>query len=189
MARSSGSTFRIKQQRSGSVLYSGPGSVSGVSSTRLRPYRLAKRRLNSYVSRKWNRVSRKITGTERSIRLSRCARTMPPPPKLTVRATLRGKVSTAQARVAAGSAPDSAAARSRTSSSLSIGCGPQVTQLHQAVDHPSRARGHVFTLGVDHQLRRERLLVRIRHARELGDLPRQGPGVQALGVAANALVE
>src|SRR2546425_5263376 len=58
MARSSGSTLRMKQQRSGSVLYRGPGSVRGLSSTILRPYRVANRSLNSYVSAKWKPVSR-----------------------------------------------------------------------------------------------------------------------------------
>src|SRR2546430_2548666 len=53
MARSSGSTLRMKQQRSGSVLYRGPGSVRGLSSTRLRPYRLANPPLNAYVSAQW----------------------------------------------------------------------------------------------------------------------------------------
>src|SRR2546430_10595365 len=147
------------------------------------------RRLISYVSRKWNRVSRKMTGTERSIRLMRCARTTPPPPKLTVRATLRGNVSTAHASVAAGSAPESAAARSLTSTGLSIGSAAQVAQLDQAIDHPDRTRAHVVTLRVDHQLRRERLLVGVRNARELGDLAGQRAGVQALGVAAHALLE
>src|SRR5438477_2262353 len=119
----------------------------------------------------------------------RCARTTPPPPKLTVRATLRGNVSTAHASVAAGSAPESAAARSLTSTGLSIGSAAQVAQLEQAIDHPDRARGHVVTLRVDHQLRRERLLVGVRNAGELGDLARQRAGVQALGVAAHTLLE
>src|SRR2546429_4724024 len=119
----------------------------------------------------------------------RCARTTPPPPKLTVRATLRGNVSTAHASVAAGSAPESAAARSLTSTGLSIGSAVQVAQLDQAIDHPDRTRAHVVTLRVDHQLRRERLLVGVRNARELGDLAGQRAGVQALGVAAHALLE
>src|SRR5205823_2665218 len=100
-------------------------------------------------------------------------------------ATLRGNVSTAHASVAAGSAPESAAARSLTSTGLSIGSAAQVAQLEQAIDHPDRARGHVVTLRVDHQLRRERLLVGVRNAGELGDLARQRAGVQALGVAAH----
>src|SRR5437868_3733450 len=119
----------------------------------------------------------------------RCARTTPPPPKLTVRATLPGKVSTAQASVAAGSAPESSAARSRTWTGLSIRWAPQVAQLDQAIDHPGGARGDVFTLRVDHQLRRERLLVGIRDARELGDLAGQRAGVQSLGVSAHARLE
>src|SRR5437667_44015 len=135
MARSSGSTLRMKQQRSGSVLYRGPGSVTGLSSTRLRPYRVANRSLNSYVSAKWNPVSRKSTGTVRSMRLSRCASTTPPPPKLTVRAVFPGNASTAHKRIVSGSACFRARARSRTCAVLSIARTPQVAELEQTVDH------------------------------------------------------
>src|SRR5947209_7240080 len=189
MARSSGSTFRMKQQRSGSVLYRGPGSVRGLSSTILRPYRVANRSLNSYVSAKWKPVSRKITGTVRSMRLSRCASTTPPPPKLTVRAVFPGKVSTAHARVVSGSAPLRATARSRTCAALSIARAPEVAELEEAIDHAGGAVGDLLALRVDHELRGHRLLVGVRHAGELGDLAGQRPAVQPLGVAADALVE
>src|SRR5205809_232713 len=189
MARSSGSTLRMKQQRSGSVVYRGPGSVRGLSSTRLRPYRLANPSLNAYVSAKWKPVSRKITGTVRSMRLSRCASTTPPPPKLTVRAVFPGKVSTAHARVVSGSAPLRAMARSRTCAALSIARAPEVAELEDAVDHAGGAVGDLLALGVDHELRGHRLLVGIRHAGELRNLPGQRPTIQPLGVAADALVE
>src|SRR5437867_10207412 len=189
MARSRGSTLRMKQHRSGSVWYSGPGSVRGLSSTRLRPYRLANCSLNAYVSAKWKPVSRKITGTVRSMRLSRCASTTPPPPKLTVRAVFSGKVSTAHARVVSGSAPLRATARSRTCAPLSIARAPEVAELEEAIDHAGGAVGDLLALRVDHELRRQRLLVGIRHAGELEDLPGQRPAVQPLGVAADALVE
>src|SRR5205809_565755 len=189
MARSSGSTLRMKQQRSGSVVYRGPGSVRGLSSTRLRPYRLANPSLNAYVSAKWKPVSRKITGTVRSMRLSRCASTTPPPPKLTVRAVFPGKVSTAHARVGSGSAPLRATARSRTCAALSIARAPEVAELEEAIDHAGGAVDDLLALRVDHELRGQRLLVGIRHAGELGDLAGQRPAVQPLGIAADALVE
>src|SRR5436190_1278218 len=189
MARSSGSTLRMKQQRSGSVLWSGPGSVRGLSSTRLRPYRLANRSLNAYVSAKWNPVSRKSTGTVRSMRLSRCASTTPPPPKLTVRAVFPGNASTAHKRIVSGSARFRARARSRTCAALSIARTPQVAELEQTVDHAGGALGDLLALRVDRELRGQRLLVRIRHTGELGKLPGQRAGVQPFRVASDALVE
>src|SRR5260370_37333139 len=123
------------------------------------------------------------------MRLIRCARTTPPPPKLTVSAVFPGKVSTAHASVVAGSAPESAAARSRTWAALNIRPTPQVAQLDESIEHPGGARGHVLALGVDHEFRRERLLVRVRDAGELGHLPGQRPAIQPFGVAANAFVE
>src|SRR5213596_3439702 len=179
----------MKQQRSGSVLYSGPGSVRGLSSTRLRPYRLANRSLNAYVSGKWKAVSRKSTGTVRSMRLSRCASTTPPPPKLTVRAALPGNASTAQVSVVSGSAPLRARARSRTCAALSIARAPEVAELDEAVDHAGGAVGDLLALGVDHELWAHRLLVGIRHAGELRNLPGERPTIQPFGVASDALVE
>src|SRR5947208_3081187 len=189
MARSSGSTLRMKQQRSGSVLYRGPGSVRGLSSTRLRPYRLANPSLNAYVSAKWKPVSRKITGTVRSMRLSRCASTTPPPPKLTVRAARPGNVSTAHRRIVSGSAPLKATACSRARAALSIARAPKVAQLEEAIDHTGGTLTDRLALRVDHELRGQGLFVWIRHTGELGDLLGQGAGVQPLGVAADALIE
>src|SRR5256885_4001327 len=179
----------MKQQRSGSVRYSGPGSVRGLSSTRLRPYRLVNCSLNAYVSGKWKPVSRNITGTVRSMRLSRWASTTPPPLKLTVRAAFPGNVSTAHRRIVSGSAPRRAPVRSRTCAALSITRAPEVAELQQTIDHPGGALGDRLALRVDHQLRGQRFLVGIRHAGELGDLSGQRPAVQPLRVAADALVE
>src|SRR5438093_4047012 len=123
------------------------------------------------------------------MRLSRCASTTPPPPKLTVRATRSGNVSTAQARVVSGSAPLRATACSRACAALSIARAPQVTELEEPIDHAGRAVGDRLALRVDHELRGQRLLVGIRDARELGNLPRQRPTIQPFGVAADALVE
>src|SRR6267143_3419390 len=123
------------------------------------------------------------------MRLSRCASTTPPPPKLTVRVTLSGNVSSAHVRVVSGSAPLRAAACSRTCAALSIARAPEVAELEQTVDHPGGALAHLLALRVDHELRGHRLLVGIRHAGELGDLPGQGSGVQPFGVAPDALVE
>src|SRR5258708_35901398 len=117
--------------------------------------------MKAYVSGKWNRVSRKTSVAGRSMRMSRCARTTPPPPKLTVSAVFPGKVSTAHVSVVAGSAPERAAARSRTWAALNIRPTPQVAQLDESIEHPGGARGHVLALGVDHEFRRERLLVRV----------------------------
>src|SRR5436309_1547923 len=122
------------------------------------------------------------------MRLSRCASTTPPPPKLTVRATRSGNVSTAQARVVSGSAPLRARARSRTCAALSIARAPQVTELEEPIDDAGGAVGDLLALGVDHELRGYRLLVGIRHAGELRNLPGQRPTIQPLGVAADALV-
>src|SRR5438876_11810127 len=154
-ARSSGSTLRIQQQRSGSVRYSGPGSVSGCSSTRLRPYCLTNRSLKAYVSGKWNRVSKNITGTVRSIRLIRCASTTPPPPKLTVRVTLRGKVVTAHVSTVSGFAPRNARACSRTSVRLSMRPAPQALELDEAIDHAGSGVLLRLLLRVDQQRRLE----------------------------------
>src|SRR5436309_12036494 len=156
---------------------------------RLRPYRLANRSLNAYVSGKWKAVSRKITGTVRSMRLSRCASTTPPPPKLTVRVALPGNVSTAHVTVVSGSAPRRARARSRTCAALSIARAPEVAQLKQPIDHPGRAVGDLVAFGVDHELCGQRLFVGVRHAGELREFSGQGSGVQPLRVAADALVE
>src|SRR3954469_14230109 len=59
-----------------------------------------------------------------------------------------------------------------------------------------RARNHVppprlraLLLGVDHELRTRRLLVRVGHARELLDLALEGLLVEALDVAAGAFVD
>src|SRR5205823_14674664 len=123
------------------------------------------------------------------MRLSRCASTRPPPPKLTVRAALPGNASTAQVSVVSGSAPLRARARSRTCAALSIARAPEVAELEEAVDHARDAVGDVLALRVDHELRGQRLLVGIRHAGELGDLPGQRPTIQPLGVSADALVE
>src|SRR5258705_6087041 len=123
------------------------------------------------------------------MRVSRCASTTPPPPKLTVRVTLPGNVSTAHAMVVSGSAPFRAAARSRTGAALSIAGSREVAELEEPVDHRGRAIGDLLALRVDHELRGRRLLVGVRHAGELGDLPAQRPAVQPLGVAADALVE
>src|SRR5256885_5108462 len=146
-------------------------------------------RSNAYVAGKWKAVSRKGTGTVRSMRLSRCASTTPPPPKLTVRVTLPGNVSTAHVRVVSGSAPLRAAARSRTCPGLSIARAPEVAQLKQPIDHPGRAVGDFLAFGVDHELCGQRLFVGVRHAGELRDFSDQGSGVQPLRVAADALVE
>src|SRR5436190_6435538 len=156
---------------------------------RLRPYRLANCSLNAYVSGKWKAVSRKRTGTVRSMRLSRCASTTPPPPKLTVRVALPGNVSTAHVRVVSGSAPRRARARSRTCAALSIARAPEVAELEEPIDHPGRAVGDLLAFGVDHELCGQRLFVGVRHAGELRDFSGQGSGVQPLRVAADALVE
>src|SRR2546427_8703028 len=156
---------------------------------RLRPYRLANCSLNAYVSVKWKPVSRKITGTIRSMRLSRCASTTPPPPKLTVRAARPGNVSTAHRRIVSGSAPLKATACSRARAALSIARAPKVAQLEEAIDHTGGTLTDRLALRVDHELRGQGLFVWIRHTGELGDLPGQGAGVQPLGVAADALIE
>src|SRR5712691_4243350 len=57
-----------------------------------------------------------------SMRLSMCASTTPPPPKLTVRAARFGNVVNAHERIVSGDAARSVAARSRTSAELSMGC-------------------------------------------------------------------
>src|SRR5207245_4467095 len=101
------------------------------------------------------------------MRLSRCASTTPPPPKLTVRVTLPGNVSTAHVRVVSGSAPRRARARSRTCAALSIARAPQVAQLKQLIVHPRRAVGKFLAFGVDHELRGQRLFVGVRDAGEL----------------------
>src|SRR3989442_359755 len=106
---------------------------------RLRPYRLANCSLNAYVSVKWKPVSRKITGTVRSMRLSRCASTTPPPPKLTVRAAFPGNVSTAHKRVVSGWAPLRATARSRTCAALNMRRAPEVAELEETIDHAGDA--------------------------------------------------
>src|SRR3989449_6874881 len=147
------------------------------------PYTTLFRSLNAYVSGKWKAVSRKITGTVRSMRLSRCASTTPPPPKLTVRVAFPGNVSTAHVRVVSGSAPLRATARSRTCAALSIHRAPEVAELEEPIDHPGRAVGDLLALRVDHEVRGQRLLVGVRHAGELGDFPGQRPAVQALGGA------
>src|SRR5207248_9389174 len=141
---------------------------------RLRPYRLANRSLNAYVSGKWNPVSRKITGTVRSMRLSRCASTTPPPPKLTVRAALPGNASTAQVSVVSGSAPLRARARSRTCAALSIARAPEVADLEEPIDHPGRAVGDLLAFSVDHELCGLRLFVWLRHDCELRDFLSHG---------------
>src|SRR6266571_6626972 len=123
------------------------------------------------------------------MRLSRCASTTPPPPKLTVRVTLPGNVSTAHVRVVSGSAPLRAAARSRTSAGLSIARAPEVAKLKQPIDHPGHAVGDFLAFGVDHELCGQRLFVGVRDAGELRDFSGQRPTVQSLGVAADALVE
>src|SRR2546422_220022 len=123
------------------------------------------------------------------MRVSRCASTTPPPPKLTVRVAFPGNVSTAHVRVVSGSAPLRATARPRTSAALSIARAPEVAELEEAVDHAGGAVAALLALRVDHEFGGQRLLVGIRHTGELGDLPGQGAGVQPLGVAANALIE
>src|SRR5256885_16285506 len=105
------------------------------------------------------------------MRVSRCASTTPPPPKLTVRVTLPGKVSTAHARVVSGSPPLRATARSRTCAALSIAGAPEVPKLEEPIDHPGRAVGDLLTFRVDPELRGRRLLVGVRHAGELWDFP------------------
>src|SRR5213593_2138703 len=130
-----------------------------------------------------------MTGTLRSMRLIRCASTTPPPPKLTVRAAFPGNAPTTHVRTVSGSAPRSARARSRTSPGLSIGRAPEVAELDETVDDARRAFPDDLALRVDRQLRPERLLVGVGDPGELGDLARQGPAVQPLGVAANAFVE
>src|SRR5438552_10781584 len=177
-AGSSGSTLRSQQQRSGSVRYSGPGSVSGCSSTRLRPYSLTNRSLKAYVSGKWNRVSKNMTGTVRSMRLIKCASTTPPPPKLTVRVTLRGNVTTAHLSTVSGSAPHNARACSRISVRLNIRPALEVLELDEAIDHAGSAVLQRLLLGVDHELRLERRFVGVRDARELGDLARPRPALK-----------
>src|SRR5712692_847662 len=123
------------------------------------------------------------------MRLSRCASTTPPPPKLAVRVTLSGNVSTAHVRVVSGSASLRATACSPTCAALSIARTPQVAELEEAIDHAGRAVGHLLAFGVDDELRGHGLFVGIRHAGELRDFPGQGSGVQPLGIAADALVE
>src|SRR2546426_2200694 len=100
------------------------------------------------------------------MRLSRCASTTPPPPKLTVRVALPGNVSTAHVRVVSGSAPRRARARSRTCAVPSIARAPQVTELEEPIDHPRRAVGNFLAFGVDHELGGQRLFVGVRHAGE-----------------------
>src|SRR3989442_3595444 len=156
---------------------------------RLRPYRLANCSLNAYVSVKWKPVSRKITGTVRSMQLSRCASCTQPAPKLIVRAARPGNVSTAHRRIVPGSAPLKATACSRTCAALSIARAPKVAQLEEAIDHTGGTLTDRLALRVDHELRGQRLLVGIRHSGELGKLPGQRPPVQPFGVAADALVE
>src|SRR5258705_5675220 len=123
------------------------------------------------------------------MRLSRCASTTPPPPKLTVRVTLSGNVSTAHVRVVSGSAPLRAAARSRTCAALSIARAPQVAELEEPIDHAGRAVGDLLAFRVDYELGGQRLLVWVRDAGELGDLSGQCPAVQPLRVATDAFVE
>src|SRR5947209_5253561 len=114
------------------------------------------------------------------MRLSRCASTTPPPPKLTVRVALPGNVSTAHVRVVSGSAPRRARARSRTCAALSIARAPEVAELEEPVDHPGRAVGDLLAFGVDHELCGQRLFVGVRHAGELRDFSGQGSGGQPL---------
>src|SRR5207249_8603674 len=123
------------------------------------------------------------------MRLSRCASTTPPPPKLTVRAALPGNASSAQVSVVSGSAPLRARAHSRTCAALSIARAPEVAELEEAVDHAGGAVGDLVALGVDHELRGHRLLVGIRHTGELRNLPSQRPTIQPLGDTADARVE
>src|SRR5690349_11152303 len=118
------------------------------------------------------------------MRLSRCASTTPPPPKLTVRVTLSGNVSTAQVSVVSGSASLRATACSRTCGALSIARAPEVAQLKESIDHPGCAVGDFLAFGVDHELRGQRLFVGVRDAGELGDLAGQSSGVQPFRVAA-----
>src|SRR5438552_1130712 len=137
---------------------------------RLRPYRLANCSLNAYVSVKWKPVSRKITGTVRSMRLSRCASTTPPPPKLTVRAARPGNVSTAHRRIVSGSAPLKATACSRARAALSIARAPKVAQLEEAIDHTGGTLTDRLALRVDHALRGQGLL---RWLRQTGEPQRE----------------
>src|SRR5258707_7724610 len=99
--------------------------------------------------------------------VSRCASTTPPPPKLTVRVTLSGNVSTAHVRVVSGSAPLRPAACSRAWAALSISRAPEVAELEEPIDYAGRAVGHVLAPSADHELRGEWLLVRARHPAEL----------------------
>src|SRR5204863_403256 len=115
----------------------------------------------------WNPVSRNITGTVRSMRLIRCASTTPPPPKLTVRVTLRGKVVTAHRSTVSGVAPRNARACSRTSVRLSIRLAPEVLELDEAIDHAGGAALQRLLLGVDHELRLERRFVGVRDTKGL----------------------
>src|SRR5438094_9805485 len=59
----------------------------------------------------------------------------------------------------------------------------------EAVDHADGAVGDLLALGVDHELWGHRLLVGIRHAGELRNLPGERPTIQPFGVPADALVE
>src|SRR2546428_9493600 len=120
------------------------------------------------------------------MRLSGCARTTPPPPKLTVRVALPGNVSTAHVRVVSGSAPRRARARSRTCAVLSIARAPQVTELEEPIDHPRRAVGNFLAFGVDHELRGQRLFVGVRDACELRDFSGQRAAIQPLRAAPDA---
>src|SRR5882724_464732 len=112
------------------------------------------------------------------MRVSRCASTTPPPPKLTVRVVLPGNVSTAHVRVVSGSAPLKPTACSRTCAALSIARAPEVAELEEPIDHAGRAVGDLLAFRVDHELRGRRLLVGVRHAGELGDFSGQRLAVQ-----------
>src|SRR5439155_11494764 len=92
----------------------------------------------------------------------RCASTTPPPPKLTVRVTLRGNVSTAHVSTVSGVAPRNARACSRTSVRLSIRPAPEVLEPDEAIDHAGSAVLQRLLLGVDHELRLERRFVGVR---------------------------
>src|SRR5437773_4684998 len=97
------------------------------------------------------------------MRLSRCASTTPPPPKLTVRVALPGNVSTAHVRVVSGSAPRRARARSRTCAALSIARAPEVAELEEPIDHPGRSEEHTSELQSHHDLVCRLLLEKKKH--------------------------
>src|SRR5438094_9811309 len=115
------------------------------------------------------------------MRLIKCASTTPPPPKLTVRVTLRGNVTTTHLSTVSGVAPRKARACSRISVRLSIRLALEVLELDEAIDHAGSAVLQRLLLGVDHELRLERRVVGVRANRSPCDLCRPRPAAEHNG--------